>query len=304
MTVAGPPVSETPWKAGRFDAHHGARQLLFGRMYEDTAIEEAAFRSSTRVFCIASAGCMALKLALEHEVTAVDINPVQLEYARHRAAGGSMQLGTAERIVGFGRRVLVPFGWRRATLRRFLELDRPVEQVAFWNHHLNTAGFRLATDVLFSFAGLRWLYAPQFLTALPPQFGRVMRARLERCWRTHANRTNPYARALLLGGVSETPARNGNGEIRFVCADAASFLESSPAGSFSAFTLSNILDGAPDHYRQRLFAAVRRAGTPDAVVVRRSFAEPGRESATNLAGRDRSILWGVVDVRPADALRS
>jgi hypothetical protein len=40
----------TPWETGRFDTRKDARRLLFGRMYEDTAIERAAFAPGSRVF--------------------------------------------------------------------------------------------------------------------------------------------------------------------------------------------------------------------------------------------------------------
>jgi S-adenosylmethionine:diacylglycerol 3-amino-3-carboxypropyl transferase len=296
MTAGG---GATPWEAGRFDAKHGARKILFGRMYEDSAIEEAAFGASERIFCIASAGCMAMKLAARHEVTAVDINPVQVAYAERRAAGAPMEIGSAERVVNIGRKLMATFGWHRHRLEAFLALEQPAEQLAFWNRHLNTAGFRLATDTLLSVAGLRWIYASAFLEILPLHFGCVMRARLERCWKTHSNRTNPYARGLLLGELSDAPPPAGSDRIRFVCADAASFLESCPPASFDGFTLSNILDGAPEGYRRQLFAAIRHAARPNALVVVRSFAEPQNDSATNVAARDRSILWGVVDVRPA-----
>lgn len=295
-------MQETAWEAGRFDAGRGRKKVLFGRMYEDAAIEEAAFAPGGRIFCIASAGCMAMQLAPRHAVTAVDINPVQLAYAERRAAGGPRRSGAAERVVGLGRRLMPLFGWSRRTVESFLALERPAEQLAFWNRHLNTAAFRWTTDRLLSLAWLKSVYASAFLDILPPHFGRVMRARLERCWQTHPNRTNPYARDLLLGEPSDSSPRPVSGTIRFACADAASFLESCAAGSFDGFTLSNILDGATEHYRRRLFAAVRRVGTLDSVVVLRSFAEPQHESTTNLAARDRSILWGIVDVRPVGDL--
>lgn len=295
-------TNETPWEAGRFDARSGRKKILFGRMYEDAAIEEAAFAAGGRVFCIASAGCTAIELAPHHAVTAVDINPVQLAYAEQRANGGVMQIGSAERVVGVGRRLMALFGWRRRTIESFLELEHPDEQMAFWNRHLNSAGFRLATDTLLSLAWLRAVYAAPFLQVLPPRFGRVMRGRLERCWRTHPNRSNPYARALLLGDLPDNPRSARGNEIQFVCADAAAFLESCAPGTFDGFTLSNILDGAPDRYRRRVFAAVQRSGKADAVVVLRSFAEPQGDSPHNQATRDRSVLWGIVDVRPVHSL--
>jgi S-adenosylmethionine:diacylglycerol 3-amino-3-carboxypropyl transferase len=270
-------------------------------MYEDATIELAAFApalaAGSRVFCIASAGCMAMRLAERYEVTAVDINPVQLAYAKARVAGAPMRVGSAERIVATGRTLLAPFGWRRATLAAFLALDQPAEQITFWQRHLDTRGFRLATDALLSVDRLRAVYAPPFLAFLPDRFGRVMRARLARCFATHPNRTNVCARALLLGERSNEPPPPGAAAIRFECADAAAYLEGCPPASFTGFTLSNILDGAPSAYRARLFAAVQRAATTDAVVVLRSFAEPAAPTASNVAARDRSILWGIVDVK-------
>ena len=289
----------TAWERGRFDAGSGPSKVLFGRMYEDASIEADAFRPGGRVFCIASAGCTAMKLAPRHEVVAVDINPAQLAYAERRFAGERGMRGTAERVMAFGRALAPAAGWRASTVRAFLDLDEPAEQLAYWRRHLDTWRFRAAVDGLLSLATLRTIYASPFLDFLPPRMGAVMRARMERCFDRHPNRANPYARALLLGELSDDPPPPEAKAIRLVHGDAAAYLENEPAGSVAGFALSNILDGASVAYERRLIAAVRRAAAPDGVVVLRSFREARTEAPTNRAADDRAMLWGVVDVRPA-----
>jgi hypothetical protein len=161
--------------------------------------------------------------------------------------------------------------------------------------------FHLGFEVVEQRLGIEGcVLAPRFLSFLPARFGAVMRKRLERGFARHANASNPYAPALLQGATEEALPRAG--QIRFALGDAASLLESCAPRSFDAFALSNILDGAEASYRSRLYRAVRRAATDDAVVVLRSFAEPPPELETNHAERDRSMLWGVVDIHSAHAL--
>ena len=295
-------VDEAVWAHGRLDRGAGPPRVLFGRMYEDASIELAAFPPGGRIFCIASAGCTAFRLAPRHEVVAVDINPVQLAYVERRIAGEPMAPGTAERLMALGRALLPLAGWWPSRRRAFLELERPAEQAAYWRRHLDTRRFRAALSILFSRPLLRVAYAPPLLACLPPRFGAIVRARMARAFATHANRTNPYARALLLGELRDEPTPPEAGRICLVHADAAAYLETVPAGSFDGFALSNILDGAEESYRARLFAAVQRAAAPDAVTVLRSFGEPPAILPINRAAEDRAMLWGIVDVRPAAAL--
>lgn len=295
-------AAETVWEHGRFDARGGPGKVLFGRMYEDASIEVAAFRPGGRVFCIASAGCTAMALAPHHEVVAVDINPVQLAYAEQRFSGARGSHGTAERVMAFGRSFAPLAGWWPSRVRAFLDLDDPAAQSEFWRRHLDTFRFRAAIDGLMSLTALRAVYAAPFLDFLPPRLGAVMRGRMERCFARHGNRNNPYARALLLGELSNVTPPPEAKDARLVHADAATWLERQPAGSIDGFALSNILDGAEDAYRLRLFDAVKRAAASEAVVVLRSFREPPAALATNRAADDRAMLWGIVDVRPAETL--
>ncbi len=290
--------SETAWQVGRLGSTRGPHRLLFGRMYEDAEIERAAFQGKGRVFCIASAGATALRLADHHEVVACDINSTQLAYAKRRAGGGLLEAGDAERAMKFAR-IFMPFvGWRVGVVRTFLTHTDVAQQMGFWRKHLDTRRFRTGFDTLMSPAILRAVYTPQFLSFLPPKFGAVLRKRLERGFSRHQNASNPYARSLLLGETfEESLPRMPN--ILFALADAASWLESCPPRFFDGFALSNILDGAEPAYRSRLSRAVRRAATEEAIVVLRSFAEPPPGLDSNRAECDRSMLWGIVDIRSA-----
>jgi len=295
-------TAASEWSRGRLDGATGPPRVLFGRMYEDPRIEEAAFRRGGRVFCIASAGCTAMHLWRAHDVVAVDINPAQVAYASARIAGTPGMPGKAEKLMRVGRALFPLAGWHRDELRAFLDLDDPAVQVAEWKRAFDTRRFRIGLRLVLSAATLRAGYSSRLVASLPARFADVMRARMARCFATHPNRTNPYARALLLGEGSDDAPVPRAGAIRLECADAAAFLEREPPRSFDGFTLSNILDGADDAYRTRVFEAVKRAARPEAVAVLRSFAEPAAPSAANRARDDRSMLWGIVQIAPAGAL--
>ena len=293
-------VPMAAWQSGRFRAARaGTCKLLFGCMHEDAEIELRAFQPGGRIFCIASAGCTAMKVAAHHTVVAVDINPVQVAYMQERLGGGSIQCGSAERILDFARTLARLAGWHRRRVRTFLDLDDPDQQIAYWRRHLDTRRSRAAFAFLFSRFVLRSVYSAAFLECLPANFGTILRGRMERCFALHPNRRNPYAHALLLGKMRSEPNAPAPRQIQLECADAADFLERQPVGSFTGFSLSNILDGTNAAYAQRLLAAMRHAAAPGAMVVLRSFREPPSWTETNQAAEDRAMLWGVVDVRQA-----
>src|SRR5262245_25018997 len=270
--------------------------LLFGSSYEDAAIELRAFRPNSRVFAIAASGETARELAAAgHRVTAVDINPRQVEYARRHTMGSPAANGRVERVLAFGRSLIPAAGWTPARLREFLSLSDPAEQVRYWDQVLDTRRFRTALDALLV---LRFAFAHHLTASLPPRFGSVISARLRRCWATHPNRTNPFASRLLTGPTQ--PQTCATSPVELACADAASYLESCPPGSFDGFALSNVLDGAPLSYCLRLHKAVIRASSPEAIVVIRSLSEPHATVRRNHAADDRSPLWGVVQVASAE----
>jgi S-adenosylmethionine:diacylglycerol 3-amino-3-carboxypropyl transferase len=299
-------VASTPWQRGRLDARRGRPKLLFGQMYEDAAVELAVFPPSGRIFTIASAGTTGMALSGRGlDVIAVDINPAQIEYVRRRLAGAPVRQGTADHLFGFGRKLLPFLGWSRSVLTTFLELEDPVRQMDFWHRYLDTVRFRLGLKMLLNPVSLRAVYDRTFLRVVPPAFDRVMRRRLERCFANHPNRTNPYAWRLFAGidPPHEPPLIAVPAHIELIQADAAGYLESCPPRSFAGFTLSNILDGTDSAYRDRLMAAVRRSAQEEAVMVLRSFAEPAPGQSTEWAARDRSMLWGVVQVGSVSLLR-
>ena len=269
-----------------------ASRLLFGQMYEDAAIEQSAFPPGSRVFAIASAGCTAIALSRRHQVTAVDINPAQLDYARQRAQGREPILGSAERAMHLGRLTMRLAGWSQPKLSAFAELADCRAQLAFWHKHLNTRRFRWIFDTAISAA----LYlvrrrSPDPASIPGRHFGPILRARLERGLARFANRDNPFAGQMFTGRPRREPAKMEM-PVQFVVADAAAYLESCAAASFDAFTLSNIVDGVTPLYAQRLFAAVRHAASPHAVALLRSFRETADQKQSALAAQDRAMIWG------------
>lgn len=293
-------LKQTSWQRGPFRLW--PRGLMFGQTYEDHRIELESFPPRSRVFCIAGAGYTARALAAAgHQVTAVDINPAQLEYAKSRVTGSPPHAGMAESLLWFGRRLVSLAGWTRARLEVFLSLSDCSEQAEFWDRELDTARWRSTFDLLLAPRLLSLFYRNPFVDSLPRDFGPRLRQRLRRGWANHSNRHNPFAAALLVGRPLPEPDAPGT-PVRFICADAAHFLSSCPPRSFEAISLSNIGDGASPDYLRHLQSAVAHAAVPGATIVSRSFLEPGFDSESNQAALDRSLLWAAVLVKQVGAV--
>ena len=265
-------------------------------MYEDWTIEAEALPADGRIFCIASAGCTAFALANRGaDVTAVDMNPAQAHYVRERLAGAPAQVGATERWLSRLRRVAPLVGWTPDLVRRFSALDDPAVQAQLWKNRFDTRRFRAALAVALRPAAIRIAHDSALAEITPDRFDRIIRTRLARGFAVHPNATNPYARSLLLGEISQ-PEPGPNAAITVECAEASAYLSASPAKTFEGFALSNVLDGVPDAERERLFAAVRHAAAPGAVMVLRSLGDARTAAEKERATRDRSLLWGSIVV--------
>src|SRR2546428_11946283 len=174
--------------------------LMFSRMFEDWSLETRVFPPGGRVFSIASAGCTAMALAARgHDVTAVDVNRAQVAFVRARLKGAPLAEGSVDRFLSRARRGSRAIGWTKTMLREFLSLEEPDRQRVFWNAHLDTWRLRATLGGLLSPIMLRLFYPAPLVRAVPRGFAAILRHRLTRGFSTHANRTNPYARFLLLG---------------------------------------------------------------------------------------------------------
>lgn len=277
------------------DSRIATGRLVFGQMFEDYSIETTVLPVG-RILCIASAGDTAFALAARGcDVTAVDLNRAQLRYAADRLAGGPVRTGSADRLLSVGRAVLRMTGWRRADVDAFCDLDDPVEQLAIWRARFDTRGFRAVLGSVLSPASVRTAGFSAFTAGLVVRFDTLMRDRLAAGVAIHSNRDNAFLRRLLTGTPVPTPVPPPS-RVRLLLADAVDHLEEVDPGSYDGFSLSNVLDGADTAYADRLRAAVRRAAAPGAVAVYRSFAPTPVVEFDRAARRDRSMLWGSLEV--------
>jgi S-adenosylmethionine:diacylglycerol 3-amino-3-carboxypropyl transferase len=286
-------IKKAPRREGR---------LVFGSVNEDAAIEAAVLPGQGRLLVIASGGDVAMRLAAGGaEVTAVDSNPVQIDYVRERLRGAPARLGKIERMQQLSRYGLTLAGLRSGELIRFCAMDDPAEQLRVWRERFDTRRLRAILAVLASRTSTRAAGSEAYSSRAPMRFDVLLRTRFERGITHHPNRHNPFVRRLLLGDFDDPIPPFDPRRVKLVCADVAAHLEEVPAGTYDGISLSNVLDAAGPVYTARLKAAVRHATTPGAVVVSRSFAESDNPDETQWASRDRSMLWGSLKVEQPGA---
>ena len=220
---------------------------------------------------------------IEHDVVACDINPIQLAYAERRAAGGPVEIGDAERAMHLMRVLHAAGGLASAAgsrVPRALRWRRAAGVLEAASRHAAFPHRSRCADVARHAARV---YAPPLLSALPARFGGVLRSG----WNAGSPgipTSRIRTRRRCCSGAKNQPLPEPVRTIRFVAGDAASWLESAPASSFDAFTLSNILDGAePGHTANGCRARCGTRPLEGAVVVLRSFAEPIRQQDRNHA---------------------
>jgi hypothetical protein len=290
-----------PWRRGRFARGGTSPEVLFGWTYEDPAIELSVFPAGGRAFCIAGAGDTARALRDRGDrVTAADLNPAQVDYARGRAAGMAAKPGAVELRMARGRRLLPWLGVRKRELRAFLELVDPAEQSQAWRERILTRRLRLFLRLALHPLVLRLLYPRELVGGLPWRFDRVVLSRLERTWSRHPNRENRWAWRLLLDEEPPSPEpdapRGATDSLDIRHADAEAYLGACAPATFDGISLSNVLDAMPERRGTSLLAAAARAAKPGARIVVRRFGEPLHGLAAAWASRDRSALWGAIEV--------
>lgn len=295
----------TPWSSGRLARGGRSRRtpgILFGASYEDERIELDVFGRPGRICVVAGSGETAAGCAAAgHAVTAVDINPTQLAYARARCAGGATVVGTAERGMAVARALLkvVAPAWRRDRLLSVLASAGPAVAGEHWRTSLDSAAFaRLLALALRPGSVVAGWLQPDFAAFVPSRFDLDLRARLADGLGRHGTAQNRFAWRLLAGAELPgwTMPRLGDVEpITWLHADIAVHLESVPPGHYDGISLSNVFDGAPAAFDQRLRTAASRAVRPGGPVIIRTFAPPGADGPGRAAD-DAAMLWGSVQV--------
>ncbi|MGO1974144.1 MAG: hypothetical protein ACTH2Q_14410 [Propionibacteriaceae bacterium] len=302
--VAAPDAdgSHNPWRTA--SRRGDGQRILFGVSYEDERIELDAFADASRVCLVATSGeVVAACAAAGLDVVAVDLNQAQLDYARERVAGGSTRRGSAQLVMDTLRQGLtaVAPAWRpRHLVPHLLHDDGPAAR-KHWDETLDSRAFRAVLKASLQ-PGLRLgvIARPELFGFLPPRFHRVIRQRMADGLERHGMAGNRFAWRLLAGRELpgwQLPAVDADA-LTWQVADMAAHLETVPAGSYDGVSLSNVVDGMPNHFARRLLVAARHAVKRGGPIVWRTFSNPGLPGAGRVAD-EAAMVWGQVQVEAA-----
>ena len=189
------------------------------------------------------------------------------------------------------------------------------KQRAYYRRSWDNWLWRAAFSTVLSKPVLRLLYARGFMRELPTNFAQQMKGRVDEVFSRFPTATNPYLwqtfrgktplcdEALPLGLQRENfdMIRANLNCVTLQHADAATYLEAQAPDSIDFFALSNILEVTTIEYSKRLFLAVQRAATPNAMMCLRSIFPPNetelfpgfyldQDWSHDLENQDRSLF--------------
>jgi S-adenosylmethionine:diacylglycerol 3-amino-3-carboxypropyl transferase len=209
------------------------------------------------------------------------------------------------------------------TIRTMLQMEDPDAQRRFYRRRWRNRRWRLLCAIAFSRPVLSLLYRRGIVRHVPPDFGRIVEARLERAFVGSPARENPYLWQAMLGRY---PPRSERGlppylrssatatallpRLQLECAEVCEWLGRQPAASLDFAALSNVTEITSDEYVARLAEELARVGSRGALVVVRSILPPPSpasdplamrlppmpEMAHDLERRDRSIVCSFIRV--------
>ena len=205
------------------------------------------------------------------------------------------------------------FGTRR--VERMFAFQAIKKQRAYYRRSWDNWLWRAAFSTVLSKPVLRLLYARGFMRELPNHFARQIKGRVDEVFSRFPTATNPYLwqtfrgktplcdEALPLGLQRENfdLIRANLNCVTLQHADAATYLEAQAPDSIDFFALSNILEVTTIEYSKRLFLAVQRAATPNAMMCLRSIFPPNetelfpdfyldQDWSHDLENQDRSLF--------------
>ncbi len=297
---------------------------MFGQVREDVGVERwlvSRHGAVGRAVVIASAGCTAISLLdlVSERLTAVDINPAQVEFVRWKVElMRRVELGKFRRELFDGRRaransgivdrILATLRWllhvgvhSRGFVEDFLRMDSVPNQARRFDAEWDTWRWRLATEVAFNPLALRAGYGGEVARALPGSLAQLVRSRVRRTLTGFPANSNGYAWQSLAGrpgaGEAGLPyfAREAEyarlrarlGKLDFACADVAAWLRGQPAESIDFFGLSNVLELTGAERTRGLLREVERTARSGAVVCLRSILPVSATDPGWLVGRLR-----------------